>query len=246
VWFLSIDKTSWIKSLIQNKYKPHSLAQQQLQCQQMGDYCFDPQVGLYKKGSEGGSTVGETIDLAEVDKTEKYKFLDPHQGAERSMIECDENSSFFDVFCGKAKSQKIAAAKAKLEVWVDVSSTMKQVDFNGFESECSRESFLRNLSKTCTFNQKMKAYYFDESRKEIGNFDRVCMNAGLNDMKRLIQDVNISKADHIIIITDIFEAEESFINAIEASAKSRIRGLDKPMYASDLKNELKRVRKFCE
>ena len=91
----------------------------------------------------------------------------------------------------------------------------------------------------------MKVYYFEEFRKEAGAFDRVCLSGGLNNMKRIMQDLDNSKADTVIIITDIFEAEEDFIADIEASGRGTIRGLDKPLYAKDLKNQLKRIRKFC-
>lgn len=243
VWFLSIDKTSWLDGLLKNEYKPFKVARRNLQCQKMGDYCFDPQVGLYKPGEE--ETLTDEIDMAEVETSQKYDFIDPHKGVERSLIECDENSSFFDIFCGKSKKKSLNE-KTKLEVWVDVSSTMKQVDFQGFDKQCKREQFIRSLAKTCPLNEKMKVYHFEEYRVEVGSLDRVCLSGGLNNMKRLVQDFKKSKADNIIIITDIFEADESFINEIEATGRSTIRGLKKPIYAADLKNELQRVRKLCQ
>lgn len=242
VWFLSIDKTTWLDNLIKSKVGK-KIAQQSLQCQVMGDYCFDPQVGLYKPGEE--AMAQHEIDLAEVENSKEYDFLEPHKGHERNMIECDQNSNFFDIFCGKAQ-KKIKAGKANLEVWIDVSSTMKQVDFDGFNSECKRERFLKDLSQTCTLNQEMKVYYFEEYRKEAGTFDRVCLSGGLNNMKRIVQDVKKSKADNVIIITDIFEAEDKFISAIENTGRGFIKGLKKPIYAADLKSELQRVRKLCK
>lgn len=241
VWFLSVDKAAFLDQL-----QPHDLpgvlvAQRAIQCQPMGEYCFDPQIGLYKKGEEG--QVQEEVDHSELEKNKKYDFIDPHAGHERQMIDCEE-SQMFDIFCGKAQ-KKMKQGKSKLEVWIDTSSTMKQVDFDGFEKECGRERFLKDLATTCPMNQKMKVYYFEEFRKEAGAFDRVCLSGGLNNMKRLMQDLDQSKADHVIIITDIFEAEEVFIDAIEASGRGTIRGLNKPMYAKDLKKQLKRVRKLC-
>tara|TARA_Y100000031_G_C7931256_1_gene252807 strand:- start:139 stop:561 length:423 start_codon:yes stop_codon:yes gene_type:complete len=135
--------------------------------------------------------------------------------------------------------------QSKLEVWVDVSSTMKQVDFYGFETECKRERFLRDLTATCPLNEKLKVYYFEEFRKEAGAFDRVCLSSGLNNMERIMQDLDKSKAEHVIIITDIFEAKDAFISAIEATNRGTIRGLNKPLYSTDLKSQLKRIRKLC-
>jgi hypothetical protein len=242
VWFLSIDKTSWLDNLNKSKVGK-KIAQRNLQCQVMGEYCFDPQVGLYKRGEEQGAQ--SEIDMAEIEKSQSYDFLEPHKGHERNMIECDENSNFFDIFCGKAK-KKVNTAKTNLEVWVDVSSTMKQVDFDGFNSECKRERFLKDLALSCPINQKMKVYFFEEFRKEASTLDRVCLSGGLNNMKRIIQDIEKSKADNVIIITDIFEAEDTFISAIENTGRGIIKGLKEPIYAADLKGELQRVGKLCK
>lgn len=240
VWFLSTDSVSWIDQFDQN-YKYSKEIARALQCQQMGEYCFDPQVGLYKRGEEG--KVQEEVDPSAVEREAKYDFLPANNGLERNMIDCDKEQ-MFDIFCGKSQ-KKMIQGKTNLEIWVDTSSTMKQADFAGFDKECKRERFLKDLNATCPINQKMKVYYFEEYRKEAGSFDRVCLSGGLNNMKRLMQDVKQSKADNIIIITDIFEADENFIGAIEATGRGTIKGLNKPMYAKDLKSELKRVRKLC-
>lgn len=239
VWFLSESQpeTTWLEP----SYKSTFVAQRALQCQPMGDHCFDPQVGLYKKGTEPGSY--EEVSPATVEDTKKYDFMDVHAGHDRKMIDCDQ-AQMFDIFCGKSQ-KRMKEGKSKLEVWVDVSSTMKQVDFVDFDTECRRERFLRDLNATCPVNEKMKVYYFEEFRKEAGAFDRVCLSGGLNNMKRIIQDLKLSKAETVIIITDIFEADETFIDAIEATGRGTIRGLNKPLYATDLKKELKRIRKFC-
>lgn len=240
VWFLSVDNTTYLD--------PHfkfskQIAQNNLQCQPMGDYCFDPQVGLYKKGDE--SETLQEIDQSEVDKSEEYKFLDSHKGADRKKIDCDKDTHFLDVFCGKSKNSNLSK-QAKLEVWVDISSTMKQVDFQGFDKQCHREHFLRSLSGSCTKDGQLNIYFFEEYRKQAGMLDRVCLSGGLNEMKNIVNDLKRSKAEHVLIITDIFEAQDSFINAIEALGPTKIRGINKPLYASMIKKELSRYRKLCK
>jgi len=239
LWFLSIDRSGFLREIIPAGPATQMVAA--LQCQKMGEYCFDPQVGLYKPGGERG----QEIEMSKVEDKNSYDFIAPHEGADRGMIECDENPGFFDIFCGKSKKKKLAG-KTKLEVWVDVSSTMKQVDFMGFDKECRREMFLRSLAKTCPLNEKMKVYSFEETRKEVGAFDRVCLSGGLNKMSNIIRDLKASTAGSVIIITDIFEAEEKFIDAIESMGNSVIRGLKKPMYSVDLKQRLQSVRKLCK
>lgn len=247
VWFLSIDKTGFIESILDEKILAPFVTQSSLQCQQMGDYCFDPQVGLYKKDNNQNENSAETIhtvDSSELEKNNKYEFLAPHRGVEREMIECDENSNFFDIFCGKDQKRKVQN-NSKFEIWVDVSSTMKQVDFDGFEKQCHRERFLKSLSNSCKTFGGVNIFFFEEFRKQAGMLDRVCMSSGLNEMKNIIRDLKQSKADHVLIITDIFEAQESFIDAIENLGVSSFKGLKTPFYAINMKENLKRLEKFC-
>jgi hypothetical protein len=241
VWFISIDRTVFLDHL-ENKIKYSKLtANARLQCQPMGDYCFDPQVGMYKMGEN--QKIEEAIDYQELDKKEQYKFLEPAKSIEREMINC-ERGSFFDIFCGKA--QKAGPKdKAKLELWIDTSSSMKQVDYVGFEKKCARELLLENLNQSCGFGQQMQVYAFDTSRKEMGAMDQACINVGLNEPKRLMQDIERSNANHLIIITDIFEASVEFINFIENTARGKVIGIDKPMYAKDMQREIKRIKSLC-
>lgn len=236
VWFLSTPKTSFIDLKTKIKY-----AQSRLQCQPMGEYCFDPQVGLYKKGKENEVLIVDEGGAAVEDKVD-YDFVAPASSLDRKLIEC-EKDQMFDIFCGKSKAGK-TVSQPPLEVWIDVSSTMKQVDVP-VSGSCVRESFVRLLNQTCPVNEKMKIYSFEEYRKEVGSLERVCQSQGLNNMNRLVDDIKKSKAKKIIIITDIFEASEKFINQIELTGVGEVKGVDTPFYSTDLKAQLKRVRNFC-
>lgn len=236
VWFVSTPKVS---QLIHSDFK---VAQVALQCQPMGDYCFDPQVGLYKKGSEKNV---QAIDggNAIIENKADYDFVEPATSLDRKLIECDKKQ-MFDIFCGKSKASQ-SNVQTPLEIWVDVSSTMKQVDVVSSGSQCVRESFVRLLNQSCPLNEKMKVYTFEEYRKEVGSFERVCQSDGLNNMDRIIDDIKKSKAKTVIIITDIFEVTEKFINQIELTGVASVKGVDKSFYAADIKAQLKRVRKYC-
>ena len=123
---------------------------------------------------------------------------------------------------------------------------MKQVDFSGFDKPCKREFFLKSLSDSCSEESQLKIYFFEEFRKQAGMLDRVCLSGSLNNMKNIISDLKRSKAERVLIITDIFEAQESFLNELEALGPTKIKGIDKPFYANNIKKELARYRKFCK
>ncbi len=122
---------------------------------------------------------------------------------------------------------------------------MKQVDFAGHDKMCQREAFLRLVNRDCGFNQEMKVMGFNEAKKQLGTMQSVCLNHGLNSRDRLIRDIKNSDADHLVVITDIFEADETIINFIETSIGGSYKGVEKPIYASDLKAMAGDVRKKC-
>ncbi len=241
VWFLSVDRAAFLDQILP-KTKFSKLTARQLQCQQMGDYCFDPQIGLYKKDEKTDAVTDQPLDYSELDKAESYDFV---KGYKKGQFETCDNNGHFDIYCGKTKAKKIVE-DIKLELWVDVSSTMKQVDFKSYDQPCRRENFLRTINSTCPLNEKMKVYIFDENKKELGNFDRVCMNAGLNRVDRIIRDIKTSDADHLVIITDIYEASAKFVDFIEALPGGSTKGIDKPFYAKNMKAEIARMQSICK
>ena len=241
VWFLSLDSMSLLMPQLEKPIMQSRELAQSLQCQMMGEYCFDPQVGLYKPGQK--NQVQETLQLETLDTTRKYENPGTATSLDRSLIDC-KGEQAFDIFCGQAKETK--APKFDIEIWVDVSSTMKQIDFRGHDQNCAREEFVRGISKKCKFDEKMKIMLFNESFKASGNMSDVCINYGLNEVDRLISQIEKSDAKKLIVITDIFEAQERLINFVELSGVGSVKGITKPMYAKDLTGEVERLTSQCK
>lgn len=230
-------KTSLNSTLnkVDRKFESKGLAAL-LECRPMGDYCFDPQVGMYKR---------EDI-YKDVDIKDSYTYDDEMQSAaslDRDLVNCDKDN-FFDLYCGKTSKQK--QVEAKLEVWIDTSSTLRQVDSDIFNATCEREKFLKSLDSKCQFGSKMKVYTFNEHKKELGNMRGACTNSGLNKIENLIRDIKASKANHLIILTDIFELNEKFTNFIKASKVGVIKGDKGDFRASSLSSEVSRLSRLCK
>lgn len=239
VWFISPESSKNASALEVKTRFLGLTAIADLQCQPMGDYCFDPQIGMYKPQKGEAPEVETNYEAA--NKLESYNYKRNGIKLEEKKSACDSDS-FLDIFCGKKKTKKV---QAKIELWFDISSSMKQVDFPGYDKMCKRESFLRLLSRDCGFNQEMKVMGFNETKKQLGTMDSVCLNHGLNSRDRLIRDIKNSDAKHLIILTDIFEAEETLINFIETSSGGSYKGVEKPIYADDLKAMSGDLRKKC-
>lgn len=239
VWFLSSDTAVFLDDvLFQTKFSKN-YAQQNLQCQQMGEFCFDPQIGLYKPGEKGKV---ESVDYAVTETLENYNELPTARSIDRELIDCDKNM-FFDIFCGKAQVQK--NADIKLHIWVDVSTTMKQVDGAMPNDMCKRQRFITAIENKCPLSQKLDVHVFNESKKQIDTLERVCQSYGLNEEERLMRQIEESTVDHLIVITDVFEASQRFISFIENSSVGSHRGVTSPFTTKDMLETQKKIISYC-
>ncbi len=236
VWFISNSKVALLNDLLNKPQYIYRSPTAELQCQEMGDYCFDPQYGLYKK-DDATAEVIETVKI-ETDGP----VIPAGKSVERNMIDCDPKN-YFDVFCGKAKAQ--AEAAAKLDLWVDTSGSMKEFDYSDKQGNCHRKSLVQELDNVCGFNQKVNVMMFDTSIKQAGSMDQLCLNQGLNDYKRLMDWVERSNAKKLVIITDIYEFHKEFSDFIE-SKHGKLRGDKDPLTAKQMVDLADQLAKSCK
>lgn len=236
VWYLSNAKVSQVSELLKQPhyilYKPVA----ELQCQPMGDLCFDPQYGLYKKDD-----IDHTVSADKVSEN-KGPSIPTAKSLDRDLINCDK-SNYFDIFCGKAKNQPVT--KPQIEIWVDTSSSMREFDFSDKEGGCNRKSFISRLDESCALGSKLNVMMFDVSIKQMGSLDSLCNNQGLNDYKRLMDWIERSDAKKLIVITDKYELHKEFADYIE-SKHGVIRGDTDPMTSSAMLNTVDDLAKSCK
>ncbi len=235
VWFLSNSKTSLLDNILNRQDHGFHLVTAKLQCQEVGDYCFDPQYGLYKKDDASR----ELADLSQIDKSGST--IPSAQSIGRDMISCDK-SHYFDVFCGKATGEN--KTEAKLDLWIDTSSSMREFDYTQKDGSCYRKSLVSKLDSACGFNQKVNVMMFDTTIKQAGSIDQLCLNQGLNDYKRLMDWIERSEAKKLIVITDIYELHKDFADFIEKK-NGKILGDKDPISAKELEGMASSISKNC-
>jgi len=213
VWFLSNAKITQLHQYLNRPQFVFRAPTAELQCQPMGDLCFDPQFGLYKKDD-----AENTVNTSVVEK--EGPSIPFAKSVERELIDCDPKN-YFDVFCGKARKE--VQATSKFDLWIDTSSSMREFDFSDKEGHCHRKALVSALDKSCGFNQKVNVMVFDTSIKQAGGMDQLCNNQGLNDYKRVIDWIERSEAQKLVIITDIYENHAEFSDYIE-SKHGKFRG----------------------
>lgn len=207
----------------------------ELQCQELGEYCFDPQFGLYKKDDSNNELVETSKIATDGPAIPAGKSLD------RDIINCD-STNYFDIFCGKAR--KSEPKKSPLDVWIDTSSSMREFDFIQKDGNCFRKTFAMSLDSGCGFNQKVNVMMFDTSIKQAGTMDQLCNNQGLNDYKRLMDWIERSDAKKLIVITDIYELHKEFADFIEKN-NGKIRGDKDALTAKSMVDLAENLSKSC-
>lgn len=156
----------------------------------IGDDCFDPQFGLFPDPK-----------LAAPEKKKEYKPSDEVpikfiSNMDTDSIDCDK-SNHFDTFCGKVSNEK--PKTLPYEVWVDISRSMKDVDFPDKNGDCFRKSFITRIKSKCS---NLSVSLFETGLKSLGDMNALCGIQGFNDEKRLLSWIKNSTAKKLIIITD--------------------------------------------
>jgi len=238
VWFLSNSKVTQLNELLNRSPYVYRSQTAKLECQEMGEYCFDPQFGLYKKDDAGSE-----VDVEKAVDEKKGPQIPSGSSVDRDLINCDPNN-YFDIFCGKARAQAKAPVM-KLDLWIDTSSSMREFDYTDKEGGCFRKSLVSRLDQSCGFNQKVNVMMFDTSIKQAGSIDQMCNNQGLNDYKRLMDWIERSDAKRLVIVTDIYEFHKDFSDFIE-SKKGKIRGDKDALTAKQLLDLVDDLAKSCK
>jgi hypothetical protein len=239
VWFISNAKVALLNELLNRPQYIYRAPTAELQCQQMGDYCFDPQFGLYKK-DDANKEEAETVETTKIETDGPS--IAPAKSVERELIDCDPKN-YFDVFCGKARKE--AQVNTKLDIWMDTSSSLREFDPQDKDGSCHRKSFMKQLDDVCGFNQKVNVMMFDTSIKQAGGLDSMCTTQGLNDYKRLMDWIERSEAKKLIVITDIYEFHKEFSDYIE-SKHGKFRGDKDPLTAKQMVELADDLAKSCK
>ena len=239
--FLSPQKISMLLELIE-KQKNDTLilgltaeADQELKnCQPMGDGCFDPQLGYIEKKPTAGSKSAPVV----IQKDPELQ-LKTFNAVETSLVSCDKGN-YFDIYCGKERPQ---GKDSEIEVWFDISSSIRSVDYNKDPDQCNRRSFMTKVIESC--KDKVRVSTYNTSLKEVSDLSGVCLSYGTNDEPKLIRWMKESKAKHLLLVTDIDEMSREMKDFLDIQGAKLIGDGVNPFTSSNLLEYAKDFAKVC-
>lgn len=252
--FLSPQKTAQLLELIEKKdsEKLLSLLTQNDQtyldnCVPMGDGCFHPQYGYINRKPVVTSQAAPEAELkapslgaSGVPEGKGPELqLKTFNAIETNLVNCDKGN-YFDIFCGKTKP---AGKFAEVEIWFDVSSSLRAADYNRDPNYCNRRSFLTKVMEGC--KDKVSAYIYNTSLKQAGDLSSVCLSYGGNDEPKLLQWIKDSQAKTLLIVTDVDEMSKEMRDFLDSKGAKYI-GEMKSFYSTDLVDYAKEFVKYCK
>lgn len=248
--FLSPPKVAALLELIKKHHSQQffqKLAEsEEIECVPMGDGCFHPQYGYmekapYKEKAKASPTAAASAATSAPVAAEAEAQVKTFNSNETSMISCDKNN-YFDIFCGKEKPNKVNKA-ADVEIWFDISSSLKSVDYSKDAGYCSRRSFASKVMETC--KDKVRVSVYNTALKEAGEISSVCDYYGTNDENRLLQWMRDSQAKTLLIVTDIDEMSAPMRAFLDEKGAKMIGDGVKPFTALDLESYAKEFSRMC-
>lgn len=209
-------------------------------CVSMGDGCFNPQEG-YLDEIPGAIKATKSNKKEKPKKEKENPFeMSTFNSDDIALVECQEGR-YFDIFCGKESSR--AVKKANLEIWIDTSASMKNVDYSSGESYCERRFFASKIKKDCRDGVAFSV--FDTARSSLGSYDNLCDYVGSNDGKRIVSWIEANSAKHLVLITDVDEYHGAFREYLERT-NATIRGIGTTqILAKDLSKYTDKLSKSC-
>ncbi|MCB9096028.1 MAG: hypothetical protein H6621_13255 [Halobacteriovoraceae bacterium] len=244
VWSLSTD----IEATLLNLKSYKNLAQNNhYQCTKVGEYCFDPQIGMYDPKKIEDSEIVEIPhaiydeEIKEIEKNApENEDLSTLDLLKRDRFHCD-STNYFDQFCGQATDHKIT--KSSLDVYIDITESMSRLDSVDIQQECYRSSFARRLMQSCG---NVSVYVFNDELDRIQDPTAACQAKAITDDSLLIRWIKRSRAKRLIIITDRTEAHKKFMDyAFQERAIFIGNDAKKVLYPENLPSRVEKIKKYC-
>lgn len=255
--FLSPHKVSQLLELIEKNQAEKALTllaegdSGEERCIPMGDGCFDPQYGYMEKKPKAvvdattakikmGVTAPPIVPAAIPIPNDPDIQLKTFNAIETNMINCDKGN-YFDIFCGKERAQ---GKPAEIEIWFDVSSSLRSVDYNKDPDRCNRRTFMTKVMEGC--KDKVRVSVYNTALKEIGDFSSVCLSYGTNDEAKLLQWIKDSSAKKLLIVTDIDEVSKAMRDYLDERGAKTVGDGVKAFNSTDLVNYASEFVKSCK
>lgn len=176
--------------------------------------CFHPQFGLLPARDDEQGVKPKSPQRERPQRTRLWDFK-----TSKDLIDCQRETHHphFDLYCGEVKEREgVAATSGGVQLWIDISTSMRRVDYSRDPNFCQRRLFVEKVKRDCS---PVDISVFNTQLIPISDISRSCQLSGGNDTQRIIDWIKRNQSEHLIIVTDVDEINPqlmSFLSSIEA------------------------------
>lgn len=159
-----------------------------------------------------------------------------------NLVHCGDPENYFNLYCGGPAEEEIQKSSG-IHVWIDISTSMRQVDYSRDPKFCQRRIFAQAIQRDCP--GEVHFSLFNTSLIPIQGLDRMCSFAGDNNTERIIEWIKRHSMDHLIIVTDVDEINARFMSYLK-SIDAQIYGADSEKFiARNLLDNITKIAPEC-
>lgn len=201
--------------------------------------CFHPQYGM---------VYFEDEDATEQEEAEVYvpTYGDRSMDAsEVDLVDCEDESNHFNLYCGGPSENNVSPTQAPqpYQVWIDISTSMRRVDYSRDPDFCDRRLFVEKLQRDCS--GPLGISVFNTSLMPVTSMAATCRLQGNNSTQRIIDWVKRSNVEHLVIVTDVDEINPELMNFLDAQGARTIGAGDERIFSSQLTQKLSDILPAC-
>ena len=213
-WFISRAKYGLLQSSPYNLVKVAQVRTIYKGCKFWGEGCYDMEDSeLVDRQTE--LKVNDYTIKRDKKLTDSLELREPYN---THLSDCNSEIGS-SKFCGERLPARV---DTDIEVWIDTSSSMSEIDPRGKNGDCIRNKFIRMVMDSCSGSIPIMGI-FNKSVRQMGSFNDVCRNYGENDLNFLADWIEGSKSKHLVVVTDYTQMKRKLKDFIDRTG-SKVRG----------------------
>ena len=213
-WFISRAKYGLLQNYPQTLVKVAQVRRIYQGCQSWAEGCYDLEDETLAN-RQSDLKVNSYMIKKQKRLQNRLDLFEPYQ---THLSDCDAGVGH-SKFCG---GRLPARVDSSIEIWIDTSSSMNEIDPRASDGSCLRKKFIKMVLDGCGGKIPIMGI-FNKSLRAMGAFTDVCRSYGENDLNYLADWIEASKSKHLVVVTDYTQMKHKLKKFIDRSG-AKVRG----------------------
>ena len=213
-WFISRARYGFLENFPPTLVKVAQVRRIYEGCQSWGEGCYDMEVEKLQN-RQSDLKVNDYMIKRQKRLQDALNIFKP----DKTHVSDCESEVGSSKFCGDRLPARV---DTDIEIWIDTSSSMNEIDPRTVDGGCLRKKFIKMVMASCGGKIPIMGV-FNKSLREMGAYTDVCRSYGENDLSFLTKWIQGSKSKHLVVVTDYTQMKLQLKNFIDR-AGAKVRG----------------------